>query len=343
LPSGPAAVKGVAVHNLVEARRGREVVGGLVLKQDLCARLEAGLASGKGGELARHAFELHGLHAIFTRSEIIGACQFIARLLARYRTRGPRPPRKHLDVPRPGGLAPFGSEVWIEDADLDLAGRADLVYRAAGGSIHVVDFKSSRAGADAGLLDRYILQLAAYALLVERKMPAAQVVLELATPNGVLEVEVDDRLRRMALSAVASVTQRFPRGLQHVPATLAITGSHCAGCAYRVSCTAYASSLREAGGTLQAYRGYDLAGTVVARDASGAMASVVIRRAAGTACRVDGIPKQAWPDVAVGKDIKAFDVGCREMAMHTGMPANFFVSRPDDLPASSYRAVLHAS
>jgi hypothetical protein len=342
LPRGPGVVKGTAVHGLVEAWRGREAVAGLALKQDLCARLANSLGNGEGGVLAKHAFELHGLHAIFTRSEIVAACQFVGGLLARYGMQGSRLVNRSCNGRRAGAPSPFGNEVWLEDAGLDLAGRADLVFRALDESVHIVDFKSSRTGADAGLRDQYILQLVAYAVLVERKVSAPRVVVELATSGGVQEVEVDDGLRNMALSIVASVTRRFPRGLPQAPSAQAVTGSHCASCAYRVSCAPYVASLSDAGGMLPVYGGYDLAGIVTTKEISGGMASLVISRTDGAPCRLDGVPEQTWPDVVVGSAVLAFDVRCREMAAYSRVAANFFVFRPDDRPASAYRALLHA-
>lgn len=343
LPGGPGAVKGVVIHGLVEAYRRKGPLAGMALKQDICARLATSLANGEGGGLARHAIGFYGLHGIFTRGEIVGACQFVASILAKYGKDTSRPGRQPFHGPGICWKSLFGSEVWLEDVCLDLAGRADLIYRAEDGTVHVVDFKSSRTVTDAAVHEQYILQLAAYALLVEQKIAAPRIVVELATPGGVLEMEVDGELRGMAIAAVASVTRQFPRGLAQVPSSLAVTGRHCATCAYRVSCAAYLSCLSDAGGTLRAHSGYDLVGTVTARQVAGGMASLVIRRPTGAACRLDGIPEHVWPSIAAGNKVLAFNVGCREISVHSRTPANFFIFRPDDTPASAYRAYLLVS
>ena len=343
LPRGPAAVKGIAVHALVAASKATAPVTGMALKQDLCERLCALLACGAGGPIARHALSLNGLHGVYSRREVLAASQFVMSILARYGERGFLP--AHQVPGRAGGgwKSPFGNEAWMEDADLDLAGRADLVYRAGDGRIHVVDFKSSRSRTDPILREQHVLQLVAYALLVERKVAASSMVLELATPEGVLEIDVDDRLRGVALGAIDSVKRQFPRDVVQVPATLAITGGHCSTCAYRAACRAYLQCLSGSGGTLPARTWHDVAGTVAEVEDLGDVVSMVILRPAGAPCRVDGILKQALPRNMAGREVAAFNVGCREIAMHSHTPANFFVYRPDDPPASAYQAHVHVS
>jgi hypothetical protein len=89
----------------------------------------------------------------------------------------------YVGVPLPGGRL--------------LEGYVDLLYRREGGGLVVVDYKTGPATPDvdlAPLVERYRLQGAAYALAVEEATgePVADVVFAFLTPDGPVELALDD-------------------------------------------------------------------------------------------------------------------------------------------------------
>lgn len=106
-------------------------------------------------------------------------------------------------------LRPFGFfkarmefDVWLQDLELGLQGRADMVLSVYGEAA-VVDFKFTGSG-----LTRNIkLQLAAYSLLVERRLSVqTKVAFMFRIPdNEIIPVEIDAPLRAEAVQAVHDI------------------------------------------------------------------------------------------------------------------------------------------
>lgn len=133
----------------------------------------------------------------------------------------------------------LGAEEPLQDAELRLKGRPDWSELRGSGLVVVSEFKSGRiVDEDGRLLEEHVVQVQAYALMLERARPGVRVepyieaVDRVPVPWGGPQRErLADRLR--ALDA------RLPRGHELAAADLASPGSHCRFCSIRPLCARY--------------------------------------------------------------------------------------------------------
>lgn len=102
-------------------------------------------------------------------------------------------------------VVPHATELGLQAAwgDIVLKGRLDRVDADTGRGLVVVDYKTGPAGLDAdldGLVDRYRMQGAAYALAVADATgePVAEVVFVFLTPEGAVERRLPDLSQAVA-------------------------------------------------------------------------------------------------------------------------------------------------
>jgi len=120
--------------------------------------------------------------------------------------------------------------VWVNSPALGLSGKLDLLI-VTPEACYPVDFKYTR--------DRprrnHIIQLAAYALLVEdaMKLPAPAAFVYLTPSDQLIRINVTDRLKALVLARLASIRQMVQEGILPEPTPVR---ARCEECEFRNYC-----------------------------------------------------------------------------------------------------------
>jgi len=214
------------------------------------------------------------------------------------------------DAPR------LGSEELLHDAELRIRGRPDWSEKRGPGLVAVSEFKSGIIEDEEGrLLEEHVLQVQAYALMIERAWPGVRVepyiegAKRVPVPWGELQRDrLMDRLR--------SLDERLPRGREFAAEDLAFPGSHCGFCRLRPLCGRYLREVpawwRDSAGALRPLP-LDVWGLVDQVNESRAGISLRLTDAAGRRVLVDGLAKASGlSEVSPGDAVWLFDLESSE-------------------------------
>lgn len=133
----------------------------------------------------------------------------------------------------------IGAEKTLHDSELRLRGRPDWSEMVGPKLLLVSEFKSGKVVDRKGaLLEDYVVQVQAYALLLERAYPGTRV-------SAVVDGGARHRVpwgtpeRQRLLERVHELHQRLPSGKEIAAAVLAEPGTHCRRCRLRPMCPRY--------------------------------------------------------------------------------------------------------
>lgn len=158
----------------------------------------------------------------------------------------------------------FGVERRLVSEVLDVDGRADLVERD-GPAVCVVDFKLGLSLTDSGEpKPEYLLQLAAYALVVKEQLGIVEVVLELRSPKKTSRHVFDSVLEANVLRTIKDMQTTLPRDTILDATSIARKGDHCLNCGYRPICSNYLNRLSSSSAIDSDYTSpFDVCGNVI--------------------------------------------------------------------------------
>ena len=337
LSSTPIALRGTISHKLIERFTGNPLPTPQELLDAFQILLTEALAKADASALLRLAFQARGSAGVLSSAQVISACGFVMKILKSQ----PQSPRDTFLSPVGRETANFiGPEKKFEDEALDLAGYIDLTYVDTEGEIHVVDYKTGRVLAeDGGPRSEYLTQIAAYGLLVKRKLSLSTIFLNLTGSNSVWEGELNPDLEATVLQLVNGVHRVFPRGEEINPRQLAISGGHCQSCNFRPSCDVYIDFLRTSHYGDERRSLNDVSGQIVEIKPSGRLATLRLSTISGN-ISIAGVPTDLMQGVSLGKLVDAYGLGYFDDLTRARFPANFFVYREDNPSASAFGARL---
>jgi hypothetical protein len=344
IPPGPMALRGTAVHHVIQAHAGRPLPSGREIRDAYMNAVVAEATRPDGNALIRLAVENGGASELFAQEQIVAASQFIRKILQQHQDNLALhdPARREtgaLSVPdrRP---ALFGIERKLSSSELDMEGRVDLLYKDDGGTVHVTDFKTGNVLEVGGEpKSSYLIQMAAYGVLVQETLSPAKILLELSGPSSEWSGPFGPELDCNVKTLVSRLHARLPKDEPIAATTIATTGAHCQGCTYRPSCPAYISLLESGapdGGVLSQFD-FSTAITDATHHSGWATLRAVTNKQ--TVISLSGVPTSIYPELAAGTKIRAFSLGAFDVLARAAFPANFYVYRRD-MPKSSAFASL---
>lgn len=340
LPQGPMALLGSAMHKVIEVHAGRKGLTGLEvhrLVQEDFGRLAMSLQSG----LLRWVFSRDGINGVVPPAAVAAAAQ-----LAFKNVRGSLGTASYARV---GGLSrtnvgsQLGRERNFASEALDMSGKPDLVYRK-GGVLHVVDFKLGLGRDATGQPNRgYILQVAAYGLIIKQAYGADKVVLELRSPVDVWVQVLDTDLEAAVHQAADMAKELLPKGTAFTASSLARLGTHCQTCSYRPGCPLYRSCLDSGDKAMTgATSPFDVIGTVVSATRSGESLRVIVEaKPYGRRVVIDGVVEALSPrELSHGVQIQGYALATNELKGRGDYIANFHVWSPAYPRNSAFTALI---
>lgn len=224
----------------------------------------------------------------------------------------------------------YGAEEMLHDTTLRLSGRPDWMEECGPNRALVSEFKSGRVVDGEGrLLEEHVLQVQAYALMLERAQPGIRVD-PFVEGSDRTAVPWDDTHRNRLLDRLRKLDEKLPAGRHIAAEDLANPGAHCRFCRLRPMCSRY---LRDVPSWW-----YDLPGSVrpLPLDVWGVVdkarscargTSIKLFDASGRRVLVDGLSRTLGMDeIEIGDYVWFFDLESSEDLDHHGakvQPRNF--------------------
>jgi hypothetical protein len=335
LPAGPTANLGTAVHATIEALIEKEIPDIAIIKATLVDSLKGQFSiQDKCSPVTHTAFERYGLRGVTSQARILQLCGYITEVLGRL-------PR-HLGPGRQvgqGGMKSqnqLGIEKWASSESLEMAGRIDYSYLdSSEGVLHVVDFKTGSV-TDASNKPKmeYLLQIAAYGLMLGEANNISKVRLHLDGPSGNWEGDLTSELENRVRYATREINRSLPVGKPFIAQDIATPGDYCRSCSVRPSCARYLSFLSADDGAGFVPLG-DIRGIVIGLRASDSLVKVQIENQGKKSFTVTGIPEPMW-DKRVGEEVSMYGLHTNEPIGRGRYVANFYVINANLPQASAF-------
>lgn len=339
----PAGLLGTVVHLVTSSMIATgvpapQVVVDIVKKEFL--RLAGD--STRSSTLVRWMLEHYGIEGFVARRQLVERSAYAIALASRL----PRIPIARRAGPALEGRIPIGSERWLASDRSGIAGKIDLILRTPQGGVRIVDFKTGKIYEEDGQIKRgYLLQMAAYARMVEDIEPAANIQLELVGRTETWSSPFDQSLRSMVDSVLATLQSRLPLGQEVLDEHAAVLGEHCARCSSRPSCRVY--DIRLSNRTLldsssQTSDALDISGRVSDIRVEAGLATLLFEDASGARARIVGIPTEVVEEACldVGREFHAYSLATSEAIRDSSFPRNFFVIDPTSPRRSAFQATF---
>lgn len=344
LPAGPFAIRGTAVHEVIEKFIGMDDVPGAMIKSAVCESLKRLIDTASTSSLMKWVYERHGLDGIFSRQYLVDVCAFVKQTIKDY----PNPRQTSSGgtgkALTGGNLSKLGTEKWFHSERFDLAGRVDLTFREGNDSIHVVDYKTGQILDDDGEpKDDFILQVAAYGVVVKEILGVGTIVLELVGPKTKWRGELDPHLEGRVESLVNRIKSELPRGELLDRERLAVVGRHCQTCSYRPACKNYLQIIRNGPSetAVGAISDFDITGSLLKINSAGDLVDLRALTPDGRTISINSVPLVLVPrSTEVGCEISAFGLGSLEIPGRARVPGNFYVFKRDDPKKSAFNSML---
>ena len=294
LPAGPTANLGTAVHATIEALIEKKAPDIATIKATLVDSLKEQFSSqGKCSPVARAAFERYGLRGVVSQARVLQLCGYTSDVLARL----PRHfvPDKQVGQRGIKSQNQLGIEKWASSESLGMAGRIDYSYfDSSEGVLHVVDFKTGSVTDESKQPKiEYLLQIAAYGLMLGEAHCISKVRLHLDGPSGSWIGDLTPELENSVRYAAREIIRSLPTGKSFIAHDLAVPGEYCSSCSVRPSCARFLSLLSTINGTGAVPIG-DVCGTVIDLKASDRFVKVRIESLEKQRSTVTGIPEEIW-------------------------------------------------
>ncbi len=313
LPQGPMAILGSAMHQVIEVHAGHKGLAGLEVRRLVQENFGRRAMAMQGG-LLRWVYAYYGINGVLPPSTVMAAAQLAFKNVGYSSATASSAAAGGFSGTNACGQ--LGRERKFASEDLDMEGRPDLVYRK-GEALHVVDFKLGLGRDATGKPNRgYILQIAAYGLIVKQAYGAGKVVLELRGPGDEWVQVLDAPLEAAVHEAAKQAKMLLPRGKAFSASSLVRLGNHCQACSYRPGCLAYLRCLESSDEAMtDAMSPFDVSGTVASAMRSGESWRVIVEALPdGRRVVVDGIVEALAPiGLAQGAHFQGYALGTNEI------------------------------
>lgn len=338
----PATLLGAAVHEAADAFSGRKIEGA---EAELLKLVESNfgslLDSRSLGPVGSWIMTRFGASALVSRKRLIEQAAFANTLVARFPIS-----KGSAGAVRGSDPVPLGTERWLSGPSSRVAGRVDLIYRGRSRGIHIVDFKTGRVtDEDGNPKDEYLLQMAAYGLIVRELDPLASISLELVGRRDGWSGDFDEGLAGVVELALDELERVLPLGVSVSPEDIARVGDHCTQCSFRPLCVQYKASMWERMATrtfdFEAWP-LDIVGELLELELTGDLATIRCRLANGYVARISGIPANlvaGW-NCREGLLVEAYALGAMQAARPGSFPCNFSIVDLASPSESAFRAYV---
>ncbi|WP_189339468.1 PD-(D/E)XK nuclease family protein [Pectobacterium peruviense] len=241
LPLPPQAVLGSAVHRLANTLQKRSENDPESIIQRLENDVVATLIKTQQGTLALWVWEHYGIAGLVSRQALIKYIRYAKSLVPPVAGRVGHLPDM---IKMRDSIIPIGREKLLKSICFDMLGRADLIYRKETGQIRVVDFKTGEVRDEKKQpKEEYLLQIAAYGMMVKELAPDINIELELAGMGDSWTGVLDNSLQECVNRVLVSFNEILPRNTSFSALNIAQPSGHCVQCAGRCSCPVYSKNL----------------------------------------------------------------------------------------------------
>jgi CRISPR/Cas system-associated exonuclease Cas4 (RecB family) len=320
---GPQVYLGIAFHGAIEHFWGQPTVKGVDVREWIRSEfVKKVMAHDKG--LCQWLLQRETIDAVISPSLVTDSARLAQKQIATSK------PAKicgsSFSAEKSEGI--FGVERRLFSEVLDIAGRADLVERD-GPRVCVVDFKLGLPVTDSGEpKPEYLLQLAAYALIIKEQLGEGEIVLELRSPKKTSRHVFDSVLEANVVRTIKDMHTTLPRNTTLDAASISRKGDHCLTCGYRSLCINYLSRLS---GSSDIDRDYisplDLYGKVISTSSDTSTLSIVLSaKPDSRRVKISDIPLEMVPEqLRSGEEVAVFSMATPEVQGKGNYIANFHI------------------
>ncbi|HHT7395358.1 TPA: PD-(D/E)XK nuclease family protein [Klebsiella oxytoca] len=340
LPLHPGVILGQVVHQLAESVKHREVTSGSYtvrqLENDFITALTV---SQRAGVVANWIYDNHGVGGLVSRQTLITQIRYVRSLVSPILVRGMSRHEKTL---------PVGREVMLTSNDLDMHGRADLIYQERYGRLNVVDFKTGKITDEQNQpKEASLLQIAAYGMMVKERAPDMDIGLMLTGINGSWTGALDKNLSERVTVIIKSIHQILPYNTPLSVYELACSGIHCTSCSCRCSCPSWTEKLHRQMQPLRLadqYGGIDICGRLLKVEYDNHLLTLKILLPDSSVIKVFRIPHSAIhePMEVTGKKILLYGLNNFHETPAEDFPRNFYVINMQDIRRSAFQFHLRS-
>lgn len=298
LPLHPRTILGSVVHRLANTlKKGTRDTSTSMIGQLENTFISAIGSSQRAGPIIEWVLQRYGIAGLISRKTLLEHIRHAKSLTAPSVEREkylPASPEKREN------RIPVGREQPLTSVLFNMNGRADLIYQITPEKLRVVDFKTGKVtDAPNQPKDHYLLQVAAYGMMVKEWAPGVHVELELAgifdNWTGFLDASLHERITQILIK----LNNTLPLNVSLYPQALAQSDKHCTTCISRCSCSVYQEKLQQ---YLQQHRfdpvhfGYDIRGRLIDVEEDDGLITLRVQLDNGFTVKVFRIPTQLFPE-----------------------------------------------
>ena len=341
VPLHPRTILGSAVHRLANTlQKDKDGTPASAIEQLEKSFISALGNTRRAGLVTQWALQHHGVAGLITRQTLLEQARYAKSLTVPVAERE----RYLSDSPeKRQSCIPVGREQLLTSSRFNMSGRADLIYKTDSGQLRVVDFKTGKVTDDLKQQkDHYLLQIAAYGMIMKELAPDIDVELELVGVSDSWTGYLNAHLVSWVTHILARLNNTLPLNEPLYVQTLAQTGKHCITCISRCSCPIYKEKLRQ---YLQqhyfdpTYFGYDISGRLISVEESNELITLRVKLDNGFIIKMFRIPEQLFPESErmVGRYLSMYGANRLGESVEGRFPRNFYVIDTQDLKRSAFQ------
>ncbi len=332
------AIRGSAVHKCIENNLSKIEISRKEIFDELGLLLERYICRSLDNEILKAVYSNWGLSALFDRQTLINLSHYVYECCHRLNS---YVEKRHLNGVSFAETAPkLGSEQNLLSLKYDLAGKPDFTFLDETGVCHVVDFKTGRIKDDNGEpLESYLLQLAAYAVILKDELKTSRLVLEIISTEEQISCNFDSSLEMKVQRLIQKGRDvLFDRSVDS-SSDAAVGGEHCFSCSYRPSCYRYLNEFETIHG-LNPKKNSDLFGEVIAVDNESVFGRIRISDHTGRNHQVIGVPFELCHKIRIGSFIKIFGIKSIDISGSGKVPVNHYMVDVTNPSKSAFECVI---
>lgn len=344
VPLHPRTILGSAVHRLANTlQKDKDGTSASAIEQLEKSFISALSNTRRAGLITQWALQHHGVAGIITRQTLLEQVRYAKSLTVPVAER-----EKYLSdsLEKRQSRIPIGREQLLISSRFNMSGRADLIYQTDSGQLRVVDFKTGKVVDELNQpKDHYLLQIAAYGMIMKELVPDIDVELELAGISDRWMGVLDFNLNKRVTHILSSLDNTLPLNEPLYTSTLAQTGKHCITCISRCSCPIYQEKLQRHSQQHQfdsTHFGYDVIGSLISVEESDELITLRVKLDNGFAIKIFRIPTQLFPDSEriVGRYLSIYGANRLGESVGGKFPRNFYVIDTQDPKRSAFQFCL---
>ncbi|MFK8259033.1 PD-(D/E)XK nuclease family protein [Erwinia sp. AnSW2-5] len=344
VPVHPRTVLGSAVHRLAYIlQKDKEIKSASVielLEKSFISELDNNRRSGL---ITQWALQHHGVAGLISRHTLLEQVRYAISLTV------PVAERENFlsDSPKKRqSYIPVGREQLLTSFQFNMSGRADLIYQIDSRTLRVVDYKTGKVTDDLNQpKDHYLLQIAAYGMMLKELAPDIDIELELTGISDRWIGGLDFNLNNRVAHILSSMDNTLPLNEPMHISALAQTGQHCITCISRCSCPVYQKKLE-----LYLQRrlfdlnnfGYDMVGRLISVEEENELITLRVKLDNGFAIKIFRIPTRFFPESerVIGRYLSIYGANRLGESVAGRFHRNFYVIDTQDPKRSAFQFFL---